>query len=109
VIQTVRERFSCRQCEAIAQPPAPFYVMPRGFPGLSLLAMTLFGKFGQHQPLNRQSERYSRQVVDLSLSALADRVGQRRGAASAACADQGPCAFERATERRRQCAAQEHR
>ncbi len=24
VIQTVRERFSCRQCEAFTQPPAPF-------------------------------------------------------------------------------------
>jgi transposase len=26
VIQTIRERFSCRQCEAITQPPAPFHV-----------------------------------------------------------------------------------
>jgi hypothetical protein len=33
VIQTVRERFSCRQCEAITQPPAPFHVTPRGFAG----------------------------------------------------------------------------
>jgi transposase len=29
VIQTVRERFSCQQCEPIAQPPAPFHVTPR--------------------------------------------------------------------------------
>ena len=35
----------------------------------------LFEKFGQHQPLNRQSERYAREGVDLSLSALADLVG----------------------------------
>ena len=62
VIQTVRERFSCRQCEAIPQPPAPFHVTPRGFAGPSLLAMILFEKFGQHQPLNRQSERYAREV-----------------------------------------------
>jgi transposase len=75
VIQTVRERFSCRQCEAITQPPAPFHVTPRGFAGPSLLAMILFGKFGQHQPLNRQSERYAREGVDLSLSTLADQVG----------------------------------
>jgi transposase len=53
VIQTVRERFSCRRCEAITQPPAPFHVTPRGFVGPSLLAMILFEKFGQHQPLNR--------------------------------------------------------
>ena len=75
VIQTVRERFSCRQCEAIAQPPAPFHVTPRGFAGPSLLAMILFEKFGQHQPLNRQSERYAREGVELSLSTLADQVG----------------------------------
>ena len=24
VIQTIRERFSCRECETITQPPAPF-------------------------------------------------------------------------------------
>ena len=75
VIQTVRERFSCRRCEAITQPPAPFHVTPRGFAGPSLLAMILFEKFGQHQPLNRQSERYAREGVDLSLSTLADQVG----------------------------------
>ena len=75
VIQTVREKFSCRACETIAQPPAPFHVTPRGFAGPSLLAMILFEKFGQHQPLNRQSERYAREGVDLSLSTLADQVG----------------------------------
>ena len=75
VIQTVRERFSCRQCETIAQPPAPFHITPRGFAGPNLLAMILFEKFGQHQPLNRQSERYAREGVDLSLSTLADQVG----------------------------------
>src|ERR1700688_1447516 len=75
VIQTVREKFSCRACETITQPPAPFHVTPRGFAGPSLLAMILFEKFGQHQPLNRQSERYAREGVDLSLSTLADQVG----------------------------------
>ena len=75
VIQTVREKFSCRSCETITQPPAPFHVTPRGFAGPSLLAMILFEKFGQHQPLNRQSERYAREGIDLSVSTLADQVG----------------------------------
>jgi transposase len=75
VIQTVREKFSCRQCETITQPPAPFHVTPRGFAGPNLLAMILFEKFGQHQPLNRQSERYAREGIDLSVSTLADQVG----------------------------------
>jgi transposase len=75
VIQTVREKFSCRECEKISQPPAPFHVTPRGFAGPNLLAMILFEKFGQHQPLNRQSERYRREGIDLSVSTLADQVG----------------------------------
>ena len=75
VIQTVREKFSCRECEKITQPPAPFHVTSRGFAGPNLLAMILFEKFGQHQPLNRQSERYAREGVDLSVSTLADQVG----------------------------------
>ncbi|MEJ2375002.1 MAG: IS66 family transposase [Pseudolabrys sp.] len=75
VIQTVREKFSCRACETISQPPAPFHVTPRGFAGPNLLAMILFEKFAQHQPLNRQSERYRREGIDLSISTLADQVG----------------------------------
>jgi transposase len=75
VIQHVREKFSCRDCERISQAPAPFHVLPRGWAGPSLLAMILFEKFGQHQPLNRQAERYTREGVPLSLSTLADQVG----------------------------------
>lgn len=75
VTQTVREKFSCRECETISQPPAPFHPTPRGFLGPNLLAMILFEKFGQHQPLNRQSDRYAREGIDLSLSTLADQVG----------------------------------
>jgi hypothetical protein len=39
------------------------------------MAMLLFEKFGQHQPLNRQAERYARERVPLALSTLADQVG----------------------------------
>jgi transposase len=49
--------------------------LSRGWAGPSLLAMILFEKFGQHQPLNRQAERYAREGVPLSLSTLADQVG----------------------------------
>jgi hypothetical protein len=37
--------------------------------------MLVFEKFGQHQPLNRQADRYAREGVPLSLSTLADQVG----------------------------------
>ena len=75
VIQHVREKFTCRDCERISQPPAPFHVIARGWAGPSLLAMLVFEKFGQHQPLNRQAERYAKEGVPLSLSTLADQVG----------------------------------
>lgn len=75
VVQHVREKFTCRDCEKVTQAPAPFHPLPRGFLGPSLLAMLLFEKYGQHQPLNRQSVRYAREGVDLSLSTLADQVG----------------------------------
>jgi transposase len=75
VIQTVREKFTCRACEKITQPPAPFHVIPRGHVGPSLLAMILHAKYGEHQPLNRQSEAYAREGVALDVSTLADHVG----------------------------------
>src|SRR6187401_1832563 len=75
VIQHVREKFTCRDCEKISQAPAPFHVIARGWAGPSLLAMILFEKFGQHQPLNRQAERYAKEGLPLSLSTLADQVG----------------------------------
>jgi transposase len=75
VVQKIREKLTCRDCEKISQAPAPFHVLPRGFAGPSLLAMILFEKYGQHQPLNRQSERYAREGIDLNVSTLADQVG----------------------------------
>jgi transposase len=75
VRQTVREKFTCRDCEALCEPPAPFHVVPRGRFGAGLLAMILFEKYGCHQPLNRQGERYAREGIDLDVSTLADQVG----------------------------------
>ena len=75
VIETVREKFTCRDCEKISQAPAPFHVVARGWAGANLLAMILFEKFGQHQPLNRQAERYALEGVPISLSTMADAVG----------------------------------
>src|SRR5580704_2612296 len=75
VIETVREKFTCRDCEKITQAPAPFHVIARGWAGPSLLAMIMFEKFGQHQPLNRQAERYALEGVPIPLSTMADAVG----------------------------------
>ncbi len=75
VVETVREKFSCRDCEKISQSPAPFHSIPRGWAGPSFLAMIMYEKFGQHQPLNRQCERYALEGVPIALSTMADAVG----------------------------------
>lgn len=75
VIQTVREKFACRDCEKITQPPAPFHVTPRGMFGPGFLGLLLFDKYGQHQPLDCQAERFASEGVPLSVSTLADQIG----------------------------------
>jgi transposase len=75
VIQTVREKVSCRQCEKISQPPAPFHVTPRGMFGPHFLANLAFQKYGLHQPLNSQRDRLEAEGIPLSLSTLADQIG----------------------------------
>jgi transposase len=75
VIQHVREKLSCRACEAITQPPAPSHPIARGRAGPKLLAHVLFSKYGLHLPLNRQSATYAREGINLDVSTLADWVG----------------------------------
>lgn len=72
VVQTVRETFTCRSCEKITRPPAPFHPIARGRAGANLLAMILEAKFGQHLPLNRQSETFAREGIELDVSTLAE-------------------------------------
>ncbi len=75
IIQTVREKVSCRDCERISQAPAPFHATPRGWAGPNLLATILVDKFAHHLPLNRQCERFAREGLPVSLSTAADQVG----------------------------------
>lgn len=75
VIQHVREKFSCRSCEKIAQAPAPSHPIRRGRAGPNLLAMVLNGKYGLHLPLERQSKAFSHESIELDVSTLADWVG----------------------------------
>jgi transposase len=59
VIHTVREKFTCRSCAKITQPPAPFHVIPRGHVGPSLLAMILYAPLCQvrRAPAAQPAER----------------------------------------------------
>lgn len=75
VIQHVREKLSCRVCEAISQKPAPSHPIARGRAGPGLLAQVLVSKYGDHLPLHRQSAIYAREGIELEVSTLADWVG----------------------------------
>ena len=75
VIQHVREKVLVPRLRKHQSGAGAFHVIPGGWAGPSLLAMIVFEKFGQHQPLNRQAERYAREGVPLSLSTLANQVG----------------------------------
>ena len=75
VIQHVREKFTCRTCQTITQPPAPFHPISRGRAGANLLAEVVTAKFGLHLPLHRQSARFAREGVEIDVSTLADWVG----------------------------------
>ena len=110
VIERVREKFACRDCEAITEPPAPSHPIPRGFAGPSLLAMILVGKFGDHLPLNRQSAAFAREGIELD-DFDARRLGRRmrRCARSRARRASPPRARRRALACRRQCAAEARR
>ncbi|MBK8175249.1 MAG: IS66 family transposase [Rhodospirillales bacterium] len=75
VVQHVREKVSCRCCEAIREAPAPFHPIARGRAGPNLLAEVVFGKYGMHLPLNRQSACFACEGIELDVSTLADWVG----------------------------------
>jgi transposase len=64
VIQTVREKFACRSCETITQPPAPFHAIPR---------------LGRSQPAGHDPGRQVRSTPALEPAMRALRPGRRRG------------------------------
>ncbi len=76
VVVHVRPKLSCRDCEAITQPPMPSLPIERGRPGPALLAHVAVAKYSDHLPLNRQAEIYAREGVELDRSTMADWIGR---------------------------------
>ena len=75
VIRHVRPKFACAACEHVVEAPAPARPIERGLPCPALLAHVLISKYGDHQPLYRQSQIFAREGVDLDRSTLAGWVG----------------------------------
>ena len=75
VVRHVRPRFSCRQCDRMAQAPAPSRPLARSYAGAGLLSHIMVSKYLDHLPLYRQSQMWEREHVSLSQSTLGDWVG----------------------------------
>jgi hypothetical protein len=86
VIQTVREKFACRSCETITQPPAPFHAIPRAWAGPSPLAHPPDALPGRQRwrghrerPAGHDPGRQVRSTPALEPAMRALRPGRRRG------------------------------
>jgi transposase len=77
VIEHVRPKYACGDCQegvVIADPPPTPIV--KGRPGPGLLAQTVVSKYGDHLPLNRQTEIFGRHGLRIHRSTLCDWVGE---------------------------------
>ena len=99
VIQHVREKFSCRACEAIAQAPAPSHPIPRGLAGPNLLAHVLVGKYRLHLPLNRQRKPMPAKALSSMSRRWRTGSARRRQAMPLIEGDPHPCHCRRAHPR----------
>jgi transposase len=75
VIRQVRPKLACACCDKIVQAEAASQPIARGMAGPGLLAHVLVSKYCDHLPLNRQSEIYARDGVELDRSTMAEWVG----------------------------------
>jgi transposase len=75
VVRHVRIKMNCTGCDKIVQPAATPRPIERCLAGPALLAHVLAAKYANHIPLNRQSEIYAREGVELDRSTLSGWVG----------------------------------
>lgn len=77
VLEYVRPKYSCRQCEkeadkvSISQKPAPASIIPKSFATESLLANIILGKYQYALPLYRQEALFEQSGVELSRTTMA--------------------------------------
>jgi len=86
VIQTVRPKYACKDCDAaghgaqiaIAElPPSP---IEKGLAAPGLLAAVIVGKYSDHVPLNRMERIFARHDIDISRSTMCDWAAQSAAA-----------------------------
>ncbi|WP_420827975.1 IS66 family transposase [Marinomonas algarum] len=78
VIETVRPKYACRQCEkaevktTIKQAAMPVSIIPKGIATPSLLSQVITGKFQYSLPLYRQESMFKQYGIELSRQTMSD-------------------------------------
>jgi transposase len=71
----VRPKYACRYCKhGVASPPLPPRPIARGIAGPGLIAQIVVAKFGDHLPLYRQEDFFTRHGLHIPRSTLCDWV-----------------------------------
>ena len=71
----VRPKYACRYCkEGVMSPPPPVRPIARGIAGPGLIAQIVVAKFGDHLPLYRQEDFFTRHGLHIPRSTLCDWV-----------------------------------
>jgi len=71
----VRPKYACRCCkDGVVSPPPPERPIVRGIAGPGLIAQIVVGKFGDHLPLYRQEDFFSRHGLHIARSTQCDWV-----------------------------------
>jgi transposase len=82
VIQTIRPKYACRDCDAaghgaqIAIAELPSSPIEKGLAAPGLLAAVIVGKYSDHLPLNRLERIFARHDIDISRSTMCDWMAQ---------------------------------
>jgi transposase len=74
VVEHIRPKYSCRQCETITAAKKPDDVLPKCLAGSSLLTEVILGKYQNHCPLYRQSKILERAKLDIPANTLCNWV-----------------------------------
>ena len=71
----VRPKYACRYCkDGVMSPPPPVRPIARGIAGPGLIAQVIVAKFGDHLPLYRQEDFFTRHGLHIPRSTLCDWV-----------------------------------
>lgn len=75
VHEHIRPKYACRYCkDGVSSPPPPERPIARGLAGPGLIAQIVVSKYGDHLPLYRQEDIFSRHGLHLARSTLCDWV-----------------------------------